>query len=240
MSTLTATPIPGLAAIRLEASGLPGTDGTIIRIDANGINPVRLLPGQAPVAGALIVTDYEAALTGPVSYGIDDARADTELGTVVPVLAVAGRPNQRVEPAAVTEYGESTDSPAVVTRILDRDDPIILSGPHWTPSGSMALWCATYADAKAARDTMTTGRAMMFRQADHAGMDKYLIVKGTAIAPAENGRWTVRLDYDETATPTDPLLAAAGWDLNAVRDAFPDLNALAVAFATLNDLTRGP
>lgn len=244
MSTLTATAVPGLAAVRLEAAGLPAGPATIMRTDANGEGQVRLLPGQEPSAGALLVTDYEAALTGTITYTVDDATATTELGVHFPVLAAAGRPNLRAHLTAVTGYSESSTSASAVVRILDRDDPIIMEAPHWLPSGSLTAWCASYADALTVAKVAREGRRTMFRQADYPGMDKYVTLTAAAVAAEPSAgtdqRWTVRLDYETVATPTTDLLAAAGWDFDALTASFDTFADVPVAFATFNALTAGP
>jgi hypothetical protein len=244
VSTLTATAVPGLAAVRLEAAGLPDGPATILRADVNGEGQVRLLPGQEPSGGVLIVTDYEAALTGTVTYTVDDATATTELGVPFPVLAVAGRPNLRAHLAAVTGYGEDTTTPSTVVRILDRDDPIILESPHWLPSGTLTAWCASYADARTVAAVARAGRRTMFRQPDYLGMDCYVTFTGASIAPEpsvnSDQRWTVRLDYETVATPTTDLLAAAGWDFDLLAGSFETFDDVPIAFDTFNALTVGP
>lgn len=244
MSTLTATPLVGLAAVQLVAGALPAGPAVITRTDVNGQGTVRLLPSQEPIGGALTVVDYEAALTGAISYSVDDASATTELDVPFPVLAAAGRPNLRVHIAAVTDYAENTRAATDVVRVIDRDDPIIFDAPHYLPSGQLVVWAASYADAAAAAQVARSGRVLMFRQPTHVGMDRYLKVQATGIAPASERtavtRWTVRLDVENVATPTTPLLAAAGWDMAALLAAFPTFAAAQAAFPTFAAMTVGP
>lgn len=73
--------IPGLIALVLE-SVLPAYAFTLTRSDANGTRQVRLRDGEAPVGGALLVTDYEPALTGTITYTVtttDTVTASTTL-----------------------------------------------------------------------------------------------------------------------------------------------------------------
>lgn len=249
MATFTATVIPGLAAVRLEATGIPNMPATITRHDVNGDAIVRQLPGQSPSGGTLIVTDYEPALTGAVSYHINTgsgvADPSVTLDWPSPVLHVAGRPNLRADVTAVTGYGETTESPAAVVRVLDREDPLILLAPHYLPAGTMTVWCGSYADARTVATVARAGKRVMFRQADHAGMDRYLAVTGSALdpIPAQVGatqRWAVRLDYAEVTTPAGDLQAAAGWDLDALTASFATFNAVQATFATFNAVTVGP
>jgi hypothetical protein len=73
---LTLTPLPDFAAVRLEVDDAPDGELVILRSDANGQQPVRLLEGQAPASGVLVATDYEPALHGPVTYSVPGARVN--------------------------------------------------------------------------------------------------------------------------------------------------------------------
>lgn len=244
MSTLTATAVPGLAAVRLEGADLPAGPVTIARQDVNGTGQVRLLPGQEPTAGTLLVVDYEAALTGPVTYTLDDATATVELNIRAAVLAVAGRPNVRATIVAVTDYAENTVSPSNVVTVLDREDALVLEAPHYLPTGSLTVWCASYSDAVTVAAVARAGRKVMFRQPDYPGMDRYVTFSASGITPRLDStaqrRWTVRLDWRETPTPTTDLLAAAGWTFDAVTASFATFDELTAAFPTFNALTVGP
>ena len=198
MSTLTATPLPGLAAVQLSAAGLPAGPAVITRTDVNGSAPVRLLPAQEPITGSLLVTDY----------------------------------------------AETTTAGAEVLYVLDRDDPIVFDAPHRLPTGSLTAWCATYPDALALAQVCRAGRVLLFRQADHTGMDRFMRVTGSSLGPRDAGtaarRWSVRVDTLDVKAPATPLLSAAGWDFDDLRDAFPSFTAAAAGFATFNAMTVGP
>lgn len=76
MSTFTATPLPDLAAVRLEVAGAAAGALPITRTDRNGAHLVRQLPGQETSAGLLVVVDYEAALEGDVRYDLEAPRTN--------------------------------------------------------------------------------------------------------------------------------------------------------------------
>ena len=243
MSTLTATVLSGLAAVRLEAAGLPDGPAAITRTDANGTGAVRLLPGQVPSAGTLIVTDYEAALAGPVTYAVDDASATVALDFPLPVLAAAGRPNLRAHLTAVTGYLEATTASMPVVQILDREDPIVMQAPHQLPTGTLTAWCGSYPDALEVAEVARSGHRCLFRQADYPGMDKYVVFTGSSVLPdtsAGEVRWTVSLPYTAVAVPTGDLLSAAGWDFDALAAAFTTFDDVTAAFTTSDAVTVGP
>ena len=96
MSTFTATPLPDLAAVRLEVAGAAAGALPITRTDRNGAHLVRQLPGQETSAGLLVVVDYEAALEGDVRYDLEAPRTNLctnggfEAGTTTGWAAYSG------------------------------------------------------------------------------------------------------------------------------------------------------
>lgn len=77
MTALTLTPQPDTASVAVQITGAPAGAVAITRVDANGSRPVRLRSGQTPISGSLTVTDYEAALTGPIRYDVVDSASAT-------------------------------------------------------------------------------------------------------------------------------------------------------------------
>jgi len=76
VTTFTATPLPDLAAVRLEVAGAAAGPLPITRTDRNGARLVRQLPAQETSAGLLAVVDYEAALEGDVRYDLEAPRTN--------------------------------------------------------------------------------------------------------------------------------------------------------------------
>ena len=75
-TNLQLTPLPDLAAVRVELTGAAAGPAAITRTDANGSRLVRQRAGQETSAGSLVVVDYEPALTGDVVYTVAGTRTN--------------------------------------------------------------------------------------------------------------------------------------------------------------------
>lgn len=67
---MTATVLPDFAAVQLAITGAPAGPLEVLRTDDNGTHPVRQLADQETTSGTLALVDYEAALSGPVTYQV--------------------------------------------------------------------------------------------------------------------------------------------------------------------------
>lgn len=212
-----------LDTVKVErTSGWLGT--SITRTDVNGTNVVvREGPGGQDTTGAsgsgvMTVTDYESAVQGVVSYTVTDGNGVTASTTVTPpaaagvwlTLPAQSNPATPTDPpfvsvAMVTEYDESGESNGTVHKIIGRADPIANPGPLAYRSGSMTLWCATYADARAVRSLLSAGAVAQLRQADYPGMDCYFVPTRVRAFPFEptapTQRWGVVVEYQEVVSP---------------------------------------
>lgn len=246
--SLVATPLPEVAGVRLEIGGAEDGALTLTRTDANGTGAVRLPASSGPVAGDLIATDFEPQLDATVSYAVTDSTGATATATASTVggpgvaLISAVRPTAYAYLDDHTGHDETADSTAQVLEPLGRaGDPIPLLAPLGRPRGSWSVLARTYADALDVRAVAEAGDVALLRQNGHPGMDTYAVIERVAIrtetAPV---RWTVTVDYLATGRPTDPLEAAAGWNLGAVADTYATLDQVASAFATLRALQVGP
>lgn len=224
---------------------------TITRTDANGTAPVRLRTGQAPIAGALTVVDYEAALTGAVTYDVVDTQqtrttASTSLAGVSPRPQITGvqLPQLTYSPELVTGYDASREAASTVHRVVNRDDPVIVLGPTRTREGNLAVWCRSYVDAADVARVLALGRILMLRQLDYAGLDMYFLAQSIETTPLDSTtqgwRWQTTCRYIEVRNPALPLLGDAGWTFDDVVATYPTFGALRSAFTDFNDLVVGP
>lgn len=217
---------------------------TILRVDANGARPVRLREGQEPIAGTMTITDYEAALVGPIRYDLTDSAGgivtvSTTLEELVelPQLVVARLPQYRAAVQYVTGYTAARESTATVHDVIARTDPVVSLGVLRMRRGALTCWVPDYAGVAALESLAGLGQILHLRQPSHAGMDMYF-APGRTSPEYVDGRWLVSIDYVELAPPSGPLLGDVGWTYDDVatgyatyaqlRDAFPTYAALAI------------
>lgn len=221
---------------------------TLTRSDANGIRPVRLYAGQDLESGALIVTDYEAALSGAITYTVTTTETDTattalnldETWLMVPVT-----PQYSTRLSLVEGYEESLEARSTVHKIIDSPDVAVSLRPMGKRSGTLTIWCADYTDAKAIRSLYARGAIVMLRQATYPGLDMYHTCTGRlSVRPKPDNtpqrRWEVTVDYTETQRPTDALSGALGWDIAASMERNPTYASSAAEWPTYADLLVGP
>jgi hypothetical protein len=252
MTTLTATPIPELAAVRLEAAGAPAGPLAITRFDVNGAHLVRQLFEQETSAGVLVVTDYEAALHGALTYELDDGTyVTTELNTAAPVASVAVSPYHRRSVRNFVNLSELVDDAGAEHRILDAAEPVVVAGAMSTRAGTLEAWCSTYEDATALRATLARGEVVLFRHPEHDGMDTYARVRRVAVSPRPElvmdettgrptRRWSVTIDYREQSAPETALLSAAGWNFGEHTNLGVTFAESLTLFPTFRDRVVGP
>lgn len=224
---------------------------TITRSDANGVAPVRLRDGQAPIGGVLNVTDYEPALVGAVVYDVVDAQqvrttvATTLAGAVTgPRIVGVQEPQLTVAPELITGYDAQRESGSTVLRVIGRGDPVILLAPTRTREGRLDVWARDYADALQAADVMAESRILLLRQPTHPGMDMYFLAQSVVVQPlqraADGWRWQTTAQYIEVRNPNLPLLGSAGWSFDDLVAGYPSFATARSAFGTFNDLLVGP
>jgi len=251
-TTLTATPLPELAAVRLEVTG--GPDGALL-ITRNGV-PVRQPANTIVSAGLAVITDYEPPLHGPLVYETADTLGGTvtttvaELpppaGGVTPVLMVATQPAQRVS-APIVGYDESTPSTSTVHGVLDSGVPVPVLGPLATRRGRLTFRCSSYAQAQTVRQ-LAAPRAVALLRHTVTGLDMYLTLGDAGVqlgdTALEDGtlarRWLATVDFTETNRPTSDLDDAAGWTWADVVAGYATWNDVKAAFGTWHELAVGP
>lgn len=251
VTSLVVTPQGPSASVAVQVAGAPAGQVAITRTDVNGTNPVRTRQGQAPIAGAMTVIDYEPALIGAVAYDVVDSggarvTASTSLAGLVTQPRITGvqLPQQSVVAELITGYDAAREGGSTVHRIIGRGDPIVVLGPTRTREGRLEVWCRTYADALAAMQTLSVARQLILRQPTYPGMDMYFVATNARTVPldstADGWRWQATCDYIETRSPALPLLGAAGWTFGDVVAHYPTFAAVRAAFTDFGDLVIGP
>jgi hypothetical protein len=191
----------------------------IVRTDVNGIALVRLDPGQDIPNGSstLTVKDYEAALTGVVSYTVTDGLGATATAAPVtpatpgvwltlPATAVpTTTPPQFAQLTMITDLDETADSNGSLHVVIGRSDPLANPGPMTLRAGTLTLFVDTYTQARALRLLLKSGEIALLRQPTFPGMDLYFTARRITIAPdpAETSprHWTVTMTYAEVLAP---------------------------------------
>lgn len=225
---------------------------SITRTDTNGTNPVRLKASAAPIAGSLVVTDYEAALSGLIRYDVvDSTSAVTSASTTLtnaatPAVQIRSvqLPQISATPALVTAYTAARPTASTVHQPIDRPDAIVIVGRARLRAGRMTILALDYASALALDGVLSSGHVLMLRQTAQPGMDMPFSVTGpttveTAERTAAGWRWTVSVDYTEVRVPALPLLGAAGWTYADVLAQRATYSAVRAAYATYAALAAG-
>lgn len=247
MTAITVTPRPDTAQVAIEVTPAAGTTVTaVVRADANGARPVRVVPGQLPASGAFALVDDEAALTGPITYTVADgaagASAATELGVGGYRLTLPVAPAWSEVAELITGYSAERVSTTTVHQVIDRPDPLLALGELAPRRGSLDVRCASYAHARGVEAVYNRGEVVLLRQAPFAGMDMYHAAIRTRLEPHANPQareWTLTVDYQEVAYPVGDRVGTLGWDINDATSSAPTVSALAVAWPTVNALTVG-
>lgn len=251
MTTLVLTPVPDFGGVRVSIDAAPAGPVTIMRTDSNGVNEVRLLAGQEPIGGTLIVMDYEAALYGSLTYKVIDASsaeiiAVTSLAGLVtePIVSVPVLPQKQARVKALIGYGHSRDSNAVVHNPLSRTEPIVIGGTLRCRTGSVDIFVDSFADGRAVETVLAGGETALIRQADHDGMDMYFMPLSTRLdvlsAQNDNVDWRLTVEFAESGTPDGSLHGAFGWTFADLLEQYATCSDVDAGFVDFNALVVGP
>ena len=235
---LTATPDPanGRILVTLDPEGV-SVDG-LTRQDANGTTAVRVPAGTFPRTGVLDLADYEAALRGDVLYsaGSTSSGLVTLDGTVSPWLVAPLRPELSVRLETVLDYAAERASLTVEHRVPDRPDPLLALGRLGARTGSLAIWCADHATARAREDVIDRAGVLFLKAPQPGAFDLYFSPRRTAIA-ADGRRFILTVEYQETIRPVSPItsgswtfadLAASYGSFSALTSSYDDFEGLRV------------
>jgi hypothetical protein len=249
-TALVLTPQAPTASVLIQITGAPAGPVVITRTDANGTNLVRLRVGQAPIAGALTITDYEPALVGVLTYDVVDSAlvtttSSTTLAGLVSSPQITGvqLPGLDFQPQLITGYTAGREASSTVHDIVGRGDPVVVLGPTRTRKGRVEVWVADYAEGMDLIAVLAQARILMLRQPDHPGMDMYFLATSIPIEPlqktAQGWRWSVEFDFVELRSPALPLLGAAGWTFDDVASGYASFASVRAVFADFDELLVG-
>lgn len=247
---LTATPDPANAGVRLHVTGAAAGPVSIVRSDRNGLAEVRQHEGSLPVAGDLVVDDWEAALDGPVTWTVTDAAGAAStadlpagLGVDTPWISHPGRPSLN-RPVTV----RSDDEPEWAGRatrhdVIGRAVPVYVTQPLGGRSGVLELLAASWDEARAIRDVYTDGVPVLLRQPCLTGADYYHVPDSVRLAPATarrwRDRWVVTVRYAQVDYPYGAPVGTRGWTYQQTTAASDNYTQSATLFPVYADRTAG-
>jgi hypothetical protein len=225
MTTITATVAPDGAGTSLTIT--PNESITsIARIDATGTYEVRTPAGYLPwSAGARTLVDYEAPLTGPVTYRAGNAAVTVAAPAApVPWLINPQDPSKSVALVQVTEYGAGRVSQTIVHEVPGRRQPLLNLGELAGRTGTLGLWCETATDGR--RLEAALDGTVLLLKAPTAGMDMFFTALATQLDPDEDN-WMLSVDYQEADRPAG---LAPAWTFAGLRDGFASFAAVRTGF----------
>lgn len=254
---ITATAMPSLGSVRLSITGAPNEPLVITRTDGNGTGTVRLLAGQIPSSGQLVVDDFEHALAGDIAYTVSTAapNASYDPGTATVALGYAGAifgknwlgvpvfPALNVEVAYVTEFTGDRQSKTTYHQVIGRQDDVANIQPLGLRAGSFSVRCASAQEADAVVAVLESTEYLLVRLWGVQGLDAYFLVESVSKAIlaedyAGGRRFEVAVSYREQKAPTAPRQGTLGWDVSDLAAAYTVAQAKAY-FKTVANMTAG-
>lgn len=215
---ITVTALPELGAVRLVGDGVGEDVVEVWRTDNNGTRLVRTLAGALPSA-SFVLEDYEAAVSGPLSYTFQHASgwklaATTALDVPATWLSLPVAPANAVELDMVRTYQDERAGMGTVHEVIGRRDPLAALGALRARAGRLELWCRDWPAAAAVVRLLDRPGVFLLRQPDYAGLDLWFVVTRISRQPhqetTEPRRWALEVEYRETNPQTGPLVGTLG------------------------------
>ncbi|MCZ4324756.1 hypothetical protein [Brachybacterium paraconglomeratum] len=247
--TLTLTPRLDVAMIDVELSDA-GTLARLSRIDRNGRvdwEGDALTIGTGPG----LFRDALCARAGTVEYiarrsngtvetataTIADASARPRLyrlrwNTNPALLTLAERP-VFTEHDALLDDDSTVEEIATVHQLGMGGASLPVLNPASQQEGTLTVWCATYAEARALRDDWSKHPAQYLRTADQDGLDHALFITRAALA-RDGLAWTTSATYTRPAE--QPALAGLVNAARTLRDHAGTLDDVSRAHAHLAEM----
>lgn len=242
---------PGIS--RFVVTRLPANYAfTLTRTDANGTSAVRLQDGQDLVGGVLLATDYEAALSGPITYTATltpsefastttALNMDIGLGRSLYIMSVPVYPMYTEWVVLVTGWDMNRETTSTIHNVINRPDPIATLGRLRLRRGTLEITVGDYSDATRLASLYDRGEVVLLRQTHLLGADLYHVLSGqVSITPGDLRTWNVSVDYTEVSRPTAPLAGGSGWTYERSAEFNTTYLASSLEFATYADLFIGP
>lgn len=232
MTTISATVNADRASVALVLTPTESV-ANVFRYDANGYRAVRFPSGTFPTSRAVQVDDWEAALSGPVTYragGEGGPTARVTLDGTGPWLTPPRAPSASVRLVSVIGYDAARESTSTATPLANGSSVVKL-GKMGLRTGAFEVLCADHAVAVHIEDLLARYPQQFLRVPEHVSMDLYFLVQGTKVATdPETGAWTLTVEYTETAAPVEGLPT---WTYAALAAAYPDLGSASASYASL-------
>ena len=187
--------------------------------------------GTAHASTSVQVSD-NVIVTGSVTLDLDK-----------PWLSVPVMPQYSEQVEAITAFGASRESSTTVHRPLGRADSLVVMGKLGDRTGSMEVFCKTYAEARKLERIFERGEVVQLRQRVE-GMDSYFTVTSIPVAPysvvsEESTRWAMVLNYVEVRRPIGNLAGALGWTFSELASSAVSFDVITESYATFDALTLG-
>lgn len=246
MSTLTATAQPATATIALTVTATAPVT-RILRSDTMGTRPVRAQAGTFPITGTTVLIDHEPALSGTVTYTLDDgaagASATATLGLDESWLTVPVTPARSRRLDLVTDLDSRQESGTILHNVIGRADALVTLGPLRLRSGRLELWTPTAGEARAIAALYGLGETVHLRQ-PIASLDMYHVATSVDVAPQREQttprRWAAVVEYQEVDWPRGDQRGTLGYSYDDVLADHADYASLALVVPTYVDLALGP
>lgn len=197
--------------------------------------------------GTVILSDYEAA-HGANTYNAyhPDGSFVTATATLEldkPWLSVPVMPQYSEQVETVTQFNAGREAATTVHRPLGRADALVVMGKLGTRTGTLEIFCHSYAEARKLERVFERGEIVHLRQRVE-GLDMYFTVTSIPVSPysiqgeAET-RWSMTINYVEVRRPIGSLAGALGWTFDALAVEFPSFDTVSAAFVDFDALTLG-
>lgn len=244
MTTMAATPDPLTGTVKVSIIKTE-TLNSLVRADVNGTRPVRVVAGAIPSAGAgaLVVTDNEAAFHGPIVYRAVTTAGTVEAWTVFPAgtlprFTVPFYPELSIGVETVTGFTAGRPQASTVHEIIGREDPIIVPAVMKSRRGSLEVILDTYEAAADLESLLELGKTVMYRQSENTGQDFYFHALTIGEIAPDESCWKLSVDYVALRPPTGDrasttwtfaaLAAAPGKTFATVPDSYTSFDTLTI------------
>lgn len=187
----------------------------------------------------LLLSDFEAA-SGDVAYTAESGVQGITWSIGAPWLFLPQLPAYSVRIKSLLEYSAGGTSLGSVHQLLGREDPVAILRGMSTRSGTLKLYCGTFAEAWTVVEASKRGEVLMLRQPEHEGMDMYFTATSygipTLATNAGKSVFAVDLAYIELGRPDGDMSSALGWTFTTLAAAWPTFAIAKKKYRTFQDM----
>lgn len=203
--------------VRLSLT-VTGPNHSLERADSNGLHPVRL-ETAFPLNQEIIIDDFEAAMTGPVTYSLFSETSSTthtlqSPGYQLPLVHCVINPIQRYRLENVVTISNDRTWDTAISPIIGSAFPRAIPGKTQAITFAMACLFESHGAAQTFIRSLDGSATYMLRQTEHQGLDAYFTPLSARLSPAttdgKNTVWNVELQCQELAYPSGKLLSSIG------------------------------